>query len=85
MPVAMTTYWCPWCGATAQRDRDDAFVSCGPCTRELAPLLGFKPKTLMVPLRAGQDPGPPGAARKSFTFRGRTRVVDDQASERPVA
>jgi hypothetical protein len=91
--VEITKYWCPWCGATAHRDRDDAFVSCGRCSRELAPLFGFTPKTLMMPLRPGQDPGPPGAARKSFTFRdprtgmvrGRTRVVVERASDRPVA
>jgi hypothetical protein len=81
----MTTYWCCWCGATAERDGPDEWVSCGRCVREFARLLGFIPRAPMFPLEPGEVPGKPAAATRRFVFRdarsgeetGATRVIAD--------
>jgi hypothetical protein len=84
----MTTYWCCWCGSTAERGGPDEFVPCRRCENELGGLLGYRPKTLMFPLAPGESPGIPGAARRRFVFKdaatgevvGATRTADHTPS-----
>jgi hypothetical protein len=64
----MTTYWCNWCGATAEAISADEIIPCRRCSKEFYRLFGFWPRTDMTPLADGEEPGEPMAARKSFTF-----------------
>lgn len=79
----MVTYWCAWCGENDHRPTEDEVVPCGRCAREFARLFGFVPRTMMFPLRSGEEPGRPAASDRRFEFRdaetgalrGRTEVV----------
>jgi hypothetical protein len=65
----MVTYWCSWCGDTEERATAEERVPCWRCVRELARIFRFYPRSLMVPLDAGETPGIPAGARKQFEFR----------------
>jgi hypothetical protein len=72
----MVTYWCTWCGATEERERNDERVPCWRCVREFVQIFRYYPRALMVPLDPGERPGMPAGSRKQFEFRDRSgRVV----------
>jgi len=64
----MTTYWCSWCGETAEAETADERIQCMRCVREFWKLFGFWPEAAMTPLADEQEPGVPESARKRFTF-----------------
>ena len=64
----MVTYWCTWCGQTAERPTASEAVRCGRCTIESVRLFGYWSWSVMKPLRSGEEPGIPDGARRRFLF-----------------
>jgi hypothetical protein len=61
-------FWCPWCGAVTDGARPNETVHCSRCIEEFTRLMGVPLSAPMLPLKPGQRPGRPGAARRRFVF-----------------
>lgn len=64
----MVTFWCGWCGATAEAEHSEARVSCRRCAIEWWKLFGMRLRTDMTPLEEGEDAPVPTSAFKQFRF-----------------
>jgi DNA-directed RNA polymerase subunit RPC12/RpoP len=65
----MVTYWCSYCGTTAERRGPNESVPCPRCIAESIRIFGFWPRALMQPLEPGEVPATPLGARRQFVFR----------------
>lgn len=66
--MATTTFWCSWCGATAQAESPDVRRICRRCGMEFWNLFGYPPRTEMYPLAPGEKPPQPAGAKRQFVF-----------------
>ena len=78
----MTVYRCGWCGEVFEAGAENKVTPCWQCTHEFARLLGYLPRTVILPVAAGRETDDPVAAHRRIEFvdpttgraRGRTAI-----------